>query len=62
MHVSMFVSLLILSWIAISRYATLMKKDSTQETTSCYESILWPLTEKISSAPTARKPHVFTYG
>ncbi|KAM9576750.1 putative G-protein coupled receptor 82 isoform 1-T2 [Trichechus inunguis] len=41
MHVSMFVSLLILCWIAISRYATLMKKDSTQETTSCYEKIFY---------------------
>ncbi|XP_006895047.1 PREDICTED: probable G-protein coupled receptor 82 [Elephantulus edwardii] len=41
MHISMFVSLLILSWIAISRYATLMKVDSTQVTTSCYEKIFY---------------------
>ncbi|EDL35711.1 probable G-protein coupled receptor 82 isoform X1 [Mus musculus] len=41
MHVSMFVSLLILSWIAISRYATLMKKESKQEATSCYERMFY---------------------
>ncbi|XP_008841274.1 probable G-protein coupled receptor 82 [Nannospalax galili] len=41
MHVSMFVSLLILSWIAISRYATLMKKESMQESTSCYERMFY---------------------
>lgn len=41
MHVSMFVSLLILCWIAISRYATLIKKESIQEATSCYEKIFY---------------------
>lgn len=41
MHVNMFVSLFILCWIAISRYATLMKKDSVQEITSCYEKVFY---------------------
>ncbi|XP_038615971.1 probable G-protein coupled receptor 82 [Tachyglossus aculeatus] len=41
MHVSMFVSLTIFTWIAISRYATLMKHDPTQEKASLYEKIFF---------------------
>ncbi|XP_073083814.1 probable G-protein coupled receptor 82 [Manis javanica] len=63
MHVSMFVSLLILSWIAISRYATLMKKDSTQETTSCYEKIFYGhLLKKFRQPNFARKLCVYIWG
>lgn len=62
MHVSMFVSLLILSWIAISRYATLMKKDSTQETTSCYEKIFYGhLLKKFRQPNFARKLCVYIW-
>ncbi|XP_040851890.1 probable G-protein coupled receptor 82 [Ochotona curzoniae] len=63
MHVSMFVSLLILSWIAISRYATLMKKDSMQETTSCYEKIFYGhLLKKFRQPTFARKLCVYIWG
>ncbi|KAB0372458.1 probable G-protein coupled receptor 82 [Muntiacus reevesi] len=62
MHVSMFVSLLILSWIAISRYATLMKKDSTQETTSCYEKVFYGhLLKKFRQPNFARKLCVYIW-
>lgn len=62
MHVSMFVSLLILSWIAISRYATLMKKDSTQEATSCYEKIFYGhLLKKFRQPNFARKLCVYIW-
>ncbi|XP_004587911.2 probable G-protein coupled receptor 82 [Ochotona princeps] len=62
MHVSMFVSLLILSWIAISRYATLMKKDSMQETTSCYEKIFYGhLLKKFRQPTFARKLCVYIW-
>ncbi|XP_023413725.1 probable G-protein coupled receptor 82 [Loxodonta africana] len=63
MHVSMFVSLIILSWIAISRYATLMKKDSTQETTWCYEKIFYGrLLKKFRQPDFARKLCVYIWG
>lgn len=63
MHVSMFVSLLILSWIAISRYATLMKKDSMQETTSCYEKIFYGhLLKKFRQPNFARKLCIYIWG
>ncbi|XP_004645626.1 probable G-protein coupled receptor 82 [Octodon degus] len=63
MHVSMFVSLLILSWIAVSRYATLMKKDSTQETTSCYEKIFYGhLLKKFRQPTFARKLCIYIWG
>ncbi|XP_019603438.2 putative G-protein coupled receptor 82 [Rhinolophus sinicus] len=63
MHISMFVSLLILSWIAISRYATLMKKDSTQETTSWYEKIFYGhLLKKFRQPNFARKLCVYIWG
>ncbi|XP_047391389.1 probable G-protein coupled receptor 82 [Sciurus carolinensis] len=63
MHVSMFVSLLILSWIAISRYATLMKKDSKQETTSCYEKIFYGhLLKKFRQPNFARKLCIYIWG
>lgn len=63
MHVSMFVSLLILSWIAISRYATLMKKDSIQETTSCYEKIFYGrLLKKFRQPNFAKKLCVYIWG
>lgn len=63
MHVSMFVSLLILSWIAISRYATLMKKDSTQESTSCYEKIFYGhLLKKFRQPNFAKKLCVYIWG
>lgn len=62
MHVSMFVSLLILSWIAVSRYATLIKKDSTQETTSCYEKIFYGhLLKKFRQPNFARKLCIFIW-
>nr|XP_031527161.1 probable G-protein coupled receptor 82 [Vicugna pacos] len=62
MHVSMFVSLLILSWIAISRYATLMKKDSIQDTTSCYEKIFYGhLLKKFRQPEFARKLCVYIW-
>ncbi|XP_019679309.1 probable G-protein coupled receptor 82 [Prionailurus viverrinus] len=63
MHVSMFVSVLILSWIAISRYATLMKKDSVQETTSCYERVFYGhLLKKFRQPNFARKLCVYIWG
>ncbi|KAF0878749.1 putative G-protein coupled receptor 82 [Crocuta crocuta] len=63
MHVSMFVSLLILSWIAISRYATLMKKDSVQEATSCYEKVFYGhLLKKFRQPNFARKLCVYIWG
>ncbi|XP_022363650.1 probable G-protein coupled receptor 82 [Enhydra lutris kenyoni] len=63
MHVSMFVSLLILSWIAISRYATLMKKDSVQEITSCYEKVFYGhLLKKFRQPNFARKLCVYIWG
>ncbi|XP_077000966.1 putative G-protein coupled receptor 82 [Tamandua tetradactyla] len=63
MHVSMFVSLLILSWIAISRYATLMKKDSIQEITSCYEKIFYGhLLKKFREPNFARKLCFYIWG
>ncbi|XP_046529157.1 probable G-protein coupled receptor 82 [Equus quagga] len=63
MHVSMFVSLLILSWIAISRYATLMKKDSMQETSSCYEKLFYgQLLKKFRQPNFARKLCVYIWG
>ncbi|KAM5221626.1 putative G-protein coupled receptor 82 [Ctenodactylus gundi] len=63
MHVSMFVSLLILSWIAVSRYATLMKKDSTQQTTSCYEKIFYGhLLKKFRQPNFARKLCIYIWG
>ncbi|XP_004461082.1 probable G-protein coupled receptor 82 [Dasypus novemcinctus] len=63
MHVSMFVSLLILSWIAISRYATLMKKDSTEETTSYYEKIFYGhLLKKFRQPNFARKLCIYIWG
>ncbi|XP_004850055.1 probable G-protein coupled receptor 82 [Heterocephalus glaber] len=63
MHVSMFVSLFILSWIAVSRYATLMKKDSMQETTSCYEKIFYGhLLKKFRQPNFARKLCIYIWG
>lgn len=63
MHVSMFVSILILSWIAISRYATLMKKDPIQETTSCYEKIFYGhFLKKFRQPNFARKLCVYIWG
>lgn len=63
MHVCMFVSLLILSWIAISRYATLMKKDSIQETTSCYEKVFYgQLLKKFRQPNFAKKLCVYIWG
>ncbi|XP_005413305.1 PREDICTED: probable G-protein coupled receptor 82 [Chinchilla lanigera] len=63
MHVSMFVSLLILCWIAVSRYATLIKKDSTQETTSCYEKIFYGrLLKKFRQPNFARKLCIYIWG
>ncbi|XP_027627828.1 probable G-protein coupled receptor 82 [Tupaia chinensis] len=63
MHISMFVSLLILSWIAVSRYATLMKKDSVQEITSCYEKIFYGhLLKKFRQPNFARKLCVYIWG
>ncbi|XP_012667624.1 probable G-protein coupled receptor 82 [Otolemur garnettii] len=62
MHVSMFVSLLILSWIAISRYATLMKKDSMQEITSCYEKLFYGhLLKKFRQPNFARKLCIYIW-
>ncbi|XP_004714632.1 probable G-protein coupled receptor 82 [Echinops telfairi] len=63
MHVSMFVSLLILCWIAISRYATLMKMDSTPETTSCYEKLFYGhLLKKFRQPNFARKICTYIWG
>ncbi|XP_071462300.1 probable G-protein coupled receptor 82 [Marmota flaviventris] len=63
MHVSMFVSLLILCWIAISRYATLMKKDSMQGPTSCYEKIFYGhLLKKFRQPNFARKLCIYIWG
>ncbi|XP_006864318.1 PREDICTED: probable G-protein coupled receptor 82 [Chrysochloris asiatica] len=63
MHVSMFVSLLILCWIAISRYATLMKMDLTQEATSCYEKIFYGhLLKKFRQPSFARKLCIYIWG
>ncbi|XP_012585679.1 PREDICTED: probable G-protein coupled receptor 82 [Condylura cristata] len=63
MHVSMFVSLLVLSWIAISRYATLMKKDSVQEITSCYEKIFYGhLLKRFRQPNFARKLCFYIWG
>ncbi|KAM8753545.1 putative G-protein coupled receptor 82 [Rhynchonycteris naso] len=63
MHVSMFVSLLILSWIAISRYATLMKTDYLPETTSCYEKIFYGrLLKKFRQPNFAKKLCVYIWG
>uniref|UniRef100_A0A8C9PCB0 G protein-coupled receptor 82 n=1 Tax=Spermophilus dauricus TaxID=99837 RepID=A0A8C9PCB0_SPEDA len=63
MHVSMFVSLLILSWIAISRYATLIKKDSMQGPTSCYEKIFYGhLLKKFRQPNFARKLCIYIWG
>ncbi|XP_052594357.1 probable G-protein coupled receptor 82 [Peromyscus californicus insignis] len=64
MHVSMFVSLLILSWIAISRYATLMKKESMQEaTTSCYERMFYGhLLKRFRQPNFARKMCTYIWG
>ncbi|XP_036031329.1 probable G-protein coupled receptor 82 [Onychomys torridus] len=63
MHVSMFVSLLILSWIAISRYATLMKKESMQEATSCYERMFYGhLLKRFRQPNFARKMCTYIWG
>ncbi|XP_003495418.1 probable G-protein coupled receptor 82 [Cricetulus griseus] len=63
MHVSMFVSLLILSWIAISRYATLMKKESMQEATSCYERMFYGhLLKRFRQPNFARKMCIYIWG
>ncbi|KAM4818246.1 putative G-protein coupled receptor 82 [Thomomys bottae] len=63
MHVSMFVSLLILSWIAISRYATLIKKDSMEEITSCYEKLFYGhLLKKFRQPKFARKLCIYIWG
>ncbi|XP_005080606.1 probable G-protein coupled receptor 82 [Mesocricetus auratus] len=63
MHVSMFVSLLILSWIAISRYATLMKKESSQEATSCYERMFYGhLLKRFRQPNFARKMCTYIWG
>ncbi|XP_050997416.1 probable G-protein coupled receptor 82 [Acomys russatus] len=63
MHVSMFVSLLILSWIAISRYATLMKKESLQDTTSCYERMVYGhLLKRFRQPNFARKMCIYIWG
>ncbi|KAM6151178.1 putative G-protein coupled receptor 82 [Rhynchocyon petersi] len=63
MHVSMFVSLLILSWIAISRYATLMKMDSTEVTASCYEKIFYGhLLKKFRQPNFARRLCLYIWG
>ncbi|KAG3271970.1 putative G-protein coupled receptor 82 [Ictidomys tridecemlineatus] len=63
MHVSMFVSLLILCWIAISRYATLIKKDSMQGPTSCYEKIFYGhLLKKFRQPNFARKLCIYIWG
>nr|XP_048317557.1 probable G-protein coupled receptor 82 [Myodes glareolus]XP_048317558.1 probable G-protein coupled receptor 82 [Myodes glareolus]XP_048317559.1 probable G-protein coupled receptor 82 [Myodes glareolus]XP_048317560.1 probable G-protein coupled receptor 82 [Myodes glareolus]XP_048317561.1 probable G-protein coupled receptor 82 [Myodes glareolus]XP_048317562.1 probable G-protein coupled receptor 82 [Myodes glareolus]XP_048317563.1 probable G-protein coupled receptor 82 [Myodes glareolus]XP_0 len=63
MHVSMFVSLLILSWIAISRYATLMKKESLQEATSCYERMFYGhLLKRFRQPNFARKMCTYIWG
>ncbi|XP_060039271.1 probable G-protein coupled receptor 82 [Erinaceus europaeus] len=62
MHVSMFVSLLILCWIAVSRYATLMKKDSIQETTSCYDRVFYGhLLKKFRQPNFAKKLCVYIW-
>lgn len=63
LHVSMFVSLIILSWIAISRYATLMKKESMQEATSCYERIFYGhLLKRFRQPKFARTTCIYIWG
>ncbi|XP_076774313.1 LOW QUALITY PROTEIN: putative G-protein coupled receptor 82 [Arvicanthis niloticus] len=63
MHVSMFVSLLILSWIAISRYATLVKKESVQEATSCYERMFYGhLLKRFRQPNFARTMCIYIWG
>lgn len=63
LHVSMFVSLLILSWIAISRYATLMKKESVQEDTSCYERMFYGhLLKRFRQPKFARTMCIYIWG
>ncbi|XP_037368406.1 probable G-protein coupled receptor 82 [Talpa occidentalis] len=63
MHVSMFVSLFILSWIAISRYATLMKKECVLDITSCYEKIFYGhLLKRFRQPNFARKVCVYIWG
>ncbi|XP_072471238.1 probable G-protein coupled receptor 82 [Notamacropus eugenii] len=64
MHVSMFVSLITLSCIAISRYATLMKKDLTQEeTASFYEKIFYGrILKKFCQPNFAKKLCSFIWG
>ncbi|XP_043847475.1 probable G-protein coupled receptor 82 [Dromiciops gliroides] len=64
LHVSMFVSLTILSWIAISRYATLMKNDLTQEeNASFYEKIFYGhILKKFCQPNFAKKLCFFIWG
>ncbi|XP_031813103.1 probable G-protein coupled receptor 82 [Sarcophilus harrisii] len=64
LHVSMFVSLTILSWIAISRYATLMKKDLAQEEhASFYEKIFYGhILKKFCQPKFAKKLCCFIWG
>ncbi|XP_074070263.1 putative G-protein coupled receptor 82 [Macrotis lagotis] len=64
LHVSMFVSLTTLSWIAISRYATLMKKDSPQEeNASFYEKIFYGhILKKFCQPNFAKKLCCFIWG
>ncbi|XP_052026154.1 probable G-protein coupled receptor 82 [Apodemus sylvaticus] len=63
LHVSMFVSLLILSWIAISRYATLMKKESRQKATSCYERMFYGhLLKRFRQPNFARTMCIYIWG
>ncbi|XP_068921833.1 probable G-protein coupled receptor 82 [Petaurus breviceps papuanus] len=64
LHVSMFVSLTTLSCIAISRYATLMKKDLTQEeNASLYEKIFYGrILKKFCQPNFAKKLCGFIWG
>ncbi|XP_055987297.1 probable G-protein coupled receptor 82 [Sorex fumeus] len=63
MHISMFVSLFILCWIAITRYATLMKKEAIQGATSCYGKIFYGhLLKKLREPNFARKVCIYIWG
>ncbi|XP_027731424.1 probable G-protein coupled receptor 82 [Vombatus ursinus] len=64
LHVSMFVSLTTLSCIAISRYATLMKKDLTQEeNASFYEKVFYGrILKKFCQPNFAKKVCGFIWG
>ncbi|XP_044526121.1 probable G-protein coupled receptor 82 [Gracilinanus agilis] len=64
LHIGMFVSLTTLSWIAISRYATLMKKDFTlEENASFYEKIFYGhILKKFCQPNFAKKLCCFIWG